>query len=163
MNLDLIPTLIDQYRETFEGAVQPGMSWITDGPPESALLATLGSLTAEQAFAAPAPGHKSIAAHVEHLRFTLDVTSVRLRGENPTPDWASSFNVPAASAAAWEALKREVDRAYRQVLGLLQERRAMPVADWPPIFVAGLAAATAHNAYHLGAIRQMALVVRTNT
>lgn len=46
------------------------------------------------------------------------------------------------------------------MLAFLQERRAVPVQDWPTIHLAGLAAITAHNAYHLGAIRQIARVVR---
>jgi DinB superfamily len=160
MQIEVTPTLIDQYRETFEGAVKPGMCWITDGRRESALLGTIEPLTAEQAFAPPVPGGRSVASHLEHLRFTLDVTAERLRGQDPKPDWASSFNVPAASPAAWESLRREVRRAYDDVLAILEARRAVPPQDWPPIHLAGLAALIAHNAYHLGAIRQIARVVR---
>jgi hypothetical protein len=42
---------------------------------------------------------------------------------------------------------------------LQQQQRTLPPEKWPPIHVAGLAAVTAHNAYHLGAIRQIARVV----
>ena len=160
MKLDVIPTLIDQYRETFEGEVQPGMCWITDGRRDGALLGTLDALTTEEAFAAPAPGAKSIAAHVEHLRFTLAVTLERLNGANPSPDWAGSFKVPAASPEAWESLKRELRKAYDAVLAFLQQHRQKAPQDWPPIHVVGLSAMIAHNAYHLGAIRQMAKAVR---
>ena len=159
MNIDLVPTLIDQYRETFEGEVTKGRCWITDGTPQSALLGTIEALTAEQAFAAPAAGGRSVAAHVEHLRFTLALTLRRLHGENPEADWASSFNVREQTAEAWGKLKRDVRSAYEAVLNFLQERRLAPVEDWQPIHVAGLVAMTAHNAYHLGAIRQIAKVV----
>jgi hypothetical protein len=157
MQIDVIPTLIDQYRETFEGEVTPGMCWITDGRRESALLGTPDALPAGQAFAAPAPGAKPIAAHVAHLRFTLDVTLRRLRGEDPQPDWPASFDLPDdRSEAAWRGIRDDLRRSYEGVLAFLQARRAAPMQDWPPIHLAGLAATIAHNAYHLGAIRQMA-------
>src|SRR5829696_2848517 len=160
MQIDLIPTLIDQFRETFEGEVRPGVCWITDGRPDSGLLGTLDPLTPEAAYAPPAPGSKPIAAHVEHLRFTLAVTLDRLNGQNPSPDWASSFAPPPASPAGWEGLRRDLRGAYDGVLSFLQQQeRRLPPADWPAIHVAGLAAVTAHNAYHLAAIRQIARVV----
>jgi len=46
------------------------------------------------------------------------------------------------------------------MLAILQESRSKPVQDIPPINLVGLAATIAHNAYHLGAIRQIAQVVR---
>ena len=159
MQIDLVPTLIDQYRETFEGDVRPGMCWITDGTRESALLGTIEALTPQQAHAAPRPGGKSIAAHVEHLRFTLELNLRRLHGENPPADWPASFNVRDASPAGWEALKRDVRRAYEGMRAFFEQRGAVPAQDWQPIHLAGLAAMIGHNAYHLGAIRQIAKVV----
>ena len=161
MHVDVIPTLIDQYRETFEGEVQPGMCWIVDGRRTSALLGTLDSLTAAQAFAAPVPGARSVAAHVSHLRFALDLTARRLRGENPPADWPASFDLPAdASPEQWKSLRHGLRQAYDAVLAFLEGQRAAPPQDWPPINLVGLVATIAHNAYHLGAIRQIAQVVR---
>ena len=161
MDIDAVPTLIDQYRETFEGEVTPGMCWITDGRPDTAIFGTIAPLTYEQAFARPAPGGKTVAAHVEHLRFTLDLTVRRLNGENPPADWKSSFITPPPSAEAWAHLQSELRRAYGEVLSILQRSRNLAPDDWPPIQLVGLSALTAHNAYHLGAIRQIANVVRT--
>jgi hypothetical protein len=159
MTIDLIPTLIDQFRETFEGSVAPGMTWITDGPPDSALLGTLDALSPSQAFAPPAPGGLPAAAHAAHLRFALDLTLQRLGGHNPQADWPASFAVPPASPESWTSLRHDLRRAYAAVLSFLQSRRQTPVNDWPPLHLAGLCAMTAHNAYHLGAIRQIAKVV----
>jgi hypothetical protein len=127
------------------------------------VLGLIETLTPEQAFATPPgrrPGARSIAAHAEHLRFALDLTLQRLRGNDPPADWAGSFNVPPASAEAWSTLKRELRRAYDAILGHLQRSRDTPVGEMPPIHVVGLAATIAHNAYHLGAIQQMAKAVR---
>ena len=160
MEIDVVPTLIEQFRETFEGTVHPGRCWITDGPPESAVFGTVATLNSEEAFAVPVEGARSVAAHVAHLRFSLDLTSERLRGKNPAADWKSSFDVRDATAAGWEALNGDLRRAYDEVVTLLEARRAQPVQEWPPIILVGMAAITAHNAYHLGAIRQIASVVR---
>ncbi len=160
MNIETMPTLIDQYRETFEGEVTKGMCWITDGTHESAVFGAIDALTPEQALASPTPGARSIAAHTAHLRFALDLTATRLRGENPPADWASSFNLRDSSPAGWESLKRDLHRAYDTVLAILQESRGKQVQELPPINLVGLAATIAHNAYHLGAIRQIAQVVR---
>ena len=162
MQIGVIPTLIDQFRETFEGEVRPGYCWITDGPAASAVFGTVESLSPEQAFAPPAPGARPVAAHVAHLRFSLDLTLKRLRGDNPPADWAKSFEASAtpSPAQAWAALKQDLRRAYDAVVAELRTRRDTPPQDWAPINLVGMAAMTAHNAYHLGAIRQIAKVVR---
>lgn len=160
MDLDLVPTLIDQFRETIEGPQKPDWVWITDGKPGSDLFGTLERLTPQQAFAEPTPGGKSIAAHVEHLRFTFDVTVQRMAGKDPRPDWAASFVVADTSPAAWDIQKRELRRSYQALLDAFNAHRDKPITDWNPWHAAGLAAMIGHNAYHLGAIRQMAQVVR---
>ena len=160
MQIDVIPTLIDQYRETFEGEVTPGMCWITDGTPQSAVFGTIEPLTAQQALASPVPGARSVAAHVAHLHFALALTARRFRGENPSADWATSFNVVDPSPQGWDTQRRDLRQAYDAMLAILQESRGKPLQDIPPINLVGLAATTAHNAYHLSAIRQIAQVVR---
>ena len=158
MTIDLIPTLIDQFRETFEGSVTPGWVWITDGPPDSAVLGTLDALSADQAFAPPTPRGLPAAAHAAHLRFALDLTLRRLNGDNPQADWPSSFRLPPPSPEAWTSLRQDLRRAYDGVLAFLQQRRTVPADQWQPIHLAGLCAMTAHNAYHLSAIRQIVKV-----
>ena len=160
MNVEVIPTLIDQYRETFEGEVRPGFCWITNGPRDGAVFGTLEALTPGQAFASPVPGARSVAAHVAHLRFALDLTLRRLNGENPPADWPGSFAVADTSPAGWASLQRDLRRAYDGVLTFLRQRQSLPPQDWPPIHLVGLTATIAHNAYHLAAVRQIAQVVR---
>ncbi|MGC1273997.1 MAG: DinB family protein [Planctomycetaceae bacterium] len=159
MHVEVTPTLIDQFRETFEGEVRPGWCWITDGPADTAVFGTIDSLTAEQAFASPVEGARSVAAHAAHLRFALDLTTRRLHGENPQADWRSSFGVPETTAAGWESLKQDLRRAYDTILAEFEQNKDLPPQEWVPINLVGLAAMTAHNAYHLGAIRQIARVV----
>jgi hypothetical protein len=161
MNVDVIPTLIEQFRETFEGEVRPGSCWITDGRPDCGVFGVIETLSVEDAFAEPTPGGKSVAAHVEHLRFSLDLMIERCQSKDPRPDWKSSFNIPPASADAWASLQTELRRAYDGVLEIINAQRDTPPQDWQPIHLVGLAAITAHNAYHLGSIRQIARVVQS--
>lgn len=160
MQIELTPTLIDMYRETFEGAVKPDWCWIVAGPAEESVLGSLAQVPADDAYAAPAPGRKSIAAHAAHLKFTLELTFKRLNGEDPPADWPGSFDAGEPSPAAWEQLQRDLRTAYERVLSFFDGMRDRPISEWPPIQVAGLAAMIGHNAYHLGAIRQLMLDVR---
>lgn len=160
MHVEVIPTLIDQFRETFEGEVRPGWCWITDGPPGSAIFGTIDRLSADEAFALPVPGARSAAAHVAHLRYAHHLTSERLRGENPQADWKTSFDLPDTTSARWESLKHDLRRAYDTILAEFEQYKDLPPQDWVPINLVGLAAMTAHNAYHLGAICQIARVVQ---
>lgn len=160
MQIDLTPTLIDMYRETFEGEVKPDWCWIVSGPAEASVLGSLAALSAEDAYAVPAPGRKSIAAHAAHLKYTLELTLKRLHGENPPSDWPSSFVVGEPSPAAWTQLQRDLRTAYDAVLAFFDRMRDQPISAWQPIHVTGLAAMIGHNAYHLGAIRQLMLDVR---
>ena len=160
MQVDLTPTLIDMYRETFEGEVKPGWCWIVSGPADASVLGSLDSLNVDQANSEPKPGRKSIAGHAAHLRYTLDLTLKRLNGENPTPDWKSSFDAGTKSLAAWEQLKKDLRTAYDGVLAFYDRLRDKPINEWVPIHAVGLSAMIGHNAYHLGAIRQLMLDVR---
>jgi hypothetical protein len=160
MQIELTPTLIDMYRETFEGALKPDWCWIVSGPAEASVFGSLAGLTAEVAYASPAPGRKSIAAHTAHLKYTLELTHQRLLGENPPADWPGSFEPGPAGAAGWVQLQQELRTAYDNVLTFYQRLRDQPIPDWLPIQAVGLVAMTGHNAYHLGAIRQLLLELR---
>lgn len=160
MQVDLAPTLIDMYRETFEGEVKPGWCWIVSGPADASVLGSLDALTVDQAYAEPKAGRKSIASHAAHLQYALDLTHKRLNGENPTPDWKSSFDAGARSPAAWEQLRKDLRTVYDGVLAFYEGLRDKPIQEWVPIQAVGLSAMIGHNAYHLGAIRQLMLDTR---
>jgi hypothetical protein len=83
-----------------------------------------------------------------------------MQGQDPKAEWWSSFDLPDATANGWEQLKRDLRKSYDDVLRVVNEQAKVPLADWPPIYVVGLAAMIAHNAYHLGAIKQIALIVK---
>lgn len=89
------------------------------------------------------------------MKYTLELTLKRLHGENPPADWPGSFDVGPASPAAWQGLQADLQKAYDGVLNFYNGLRDKPISEWPPIHAVGLSAMIGHNAYHLGAIRQL--------
>ena len=137
------------------------LSELIDGPSERAafvlnrgdrgLLASLDLLSAESA-SARAAGRASIAAHVNHLRYGLELLNRWARGEDPWHDanFAASWQRLDVDAAQWSerraALRREAD-AWRAAC---RER-----GSWDESSITEAFASAVHMAYHMGAIRQM--------
>lgn len=139
--------------ETFAGP--PGRSsWYTESHPGAGLFGTLDAVPAGVASTPPGPGRATIAAHVEHLRFSLDLANRALRGEDPYPtaDWKASWAVQQVDDAAWQRLRASLRDEYLALREALQSPGAWAEDDEA---LTGVLAAICHGAYHLGAIRQM--------
>ena len=115
------------------------------------LLRSLDRLTAAQASAVPPSGGASIAAHVDHLRYGLEISTRWNAGEGPDADFAASWKRTTVSESEWAerraALAREV-RAWGEALK--NPRNPTDVTA-----MAGVVGAVVHLAYHMGAIRQI--------
>ena len=117
------------------------------------LLRSLDRLSAAAA-SKPAPaGGASIAAHVDHLCYGLELM-LRWSGGEPDPwtgaDWAASWRRTTVSELEWTALRERLGRlarAWRAALGTPRELSALELN--------GVIASVPHLAYHLGAIRQI--------
>jgi hypothetical protein len=121
-------------------------------PGDRGLLASLDMLPADAASARPG-GRSSIAAHVDHLRYGIELLNRSASGDaDPfaTADYSASWRRQAVSEAEWrdrrEALAREA-RAWRDTLLHSRDPGALELID--------LLASVVHLAYHLGAIRQI--------
>jgi hypothetical protein len=147
-------------REAVEGGTPGQGTAFLDGTKEDGsgnhgLLATLDSLTAEQASDPTALG-TSIAAHAAHAAFHLEVGVRWEAGDRGPFDWKGSFEPGTVDEATWRATRERVRAAYEGVLNLVKTS-----SDWSSEDKAGGVAATlAHVAYHLGAIRQQVKLVR---
>ena len=147
--------LLQVLREGFEGPASPRGTWFVENAPDSGIFGTLDALSAEEASRAPAPGRPSAAAHAEHLRFSLDAILRFLNGEMPELDWPSSWRAQVVNAEEWSALREALRARYGEVKAFV---KALEEAD--ELRLAAVAGTAAHAAYHLGAIRQVAPVVR---
>jgi hypothetical protein len=135
-------------RETFEGPSGPSTYYI-DNDPGAGLFGAIAALTPAQASAAPSPGAATIAGHVHHIAFHVEMSSAWMRGDRADRDWKQSWAVREVDAQAWERVRRDVRAKYE---GLLRAIETEPSAKAEAL--ATSIGAVAHAAYHLGAIRQ---------
>ncbi|MCG3127732.1 MAG: hypothetical protein CHACPFDD_02602 [Phycisphaerae bacterium] len=135
--------------ETFEGADAGAQTWFNDSGRDRGFIGLLGTVGASVAARAPGAGRKSIAQHVRHERFHLEVTLKLLTGDSSASDWDTSWNTNARDAASWQ---REID-AFRTAY--LAVKRKYETCEWDELRLASALGTIAHAAYHLGAVRQM--------
>jgi hypothetical protein len=141
---------------------------LVDGPsPEAAyalnrtdpgLLRSLDGLSAAAASSPPASGGASIAAHVDHVRYGLELMNHWSDGEvDPWSgaDWTASWRRTTVSDEQWAALREQLRSETRRWHKALQTPRTMSALE-----LNGVIASVAHVAYHLGAIRQIDRSIR---
>ena len=143
------------------------LSELVDGPSgfgcwiinrdEPGMLGLLKTLNSEQASQSPAPGRKSIAAHVQHLSYALSLLNRWASGEeNPfaTADWEGSWQIGELDDDSWQTLVAQLGRQAHDWKDAVTQPR-----EWDELSVTGAIASAAHVAYHFGAIKQIILVV----
>ncbi len=137
--------------EAYEGPTHD-YTWFIGNEPGSGLLGTIGGLSASEASTPIVEGGTTIAAHVEHLRWSLEKAKQYMRGEKPELRWAESWGVREVNEETWSRLRDRLRGEYASVVGSIRG------AEWQsPGQVKEVLALIPHTAYHLGAIRQMAL------
>ncbi len=122
----------------------------------TSLLQSISSLSAEQASRNIIPDGSSIAAHVSHIRFYLKVLNDYIdHKELGKIDWKECWKHREIDDIHWDKLRVDLASDYRAFLSKVEtmtdfgdEKR-----------LGGILAIIAHSAFHLGAIRQMVLVV----
>ena len=126
--------------EAFEGSSQV---WFSDR--DTGLFSSLQPQSAERA------SSSGIAAHAEHLRWSLASVNAMMRGERPSMDWKQSWTVNTVTDLEWQQLLEDLKLEYQNL-----QNNMPPNPDLSDrMFVTSGVALVAHAAYHLGAIRQM--------
>jgi hypothetical protein len=143
-----VVTLLD---ELTHGAPSE-MCWVLNGG-DPGLLASLDRLTARQACASPANGGPTVAAHVNHLRYGLELLNRWEDGEeNPfaSADWAASWDRTFVDDGEWDLLRSELRQRVERWRASLASPR-----DTSGFALTGIVAAVVHIGYHMGALRQI--------
>ncbi|MDR7401830.1 MAG: DinB family protein [Armatimonadota bacterium] len=144
--------------EIHVGPPDPRSTWVVSNEPASGVLGTLEAISAGAASRPPAPGMNTIAAHAAHLRYALDLAARALAGEDAyaSADWAGSWRTQVVTAPEWDRLRADLRQAHRQLLQAIRDRQDWSDRDtlW------GVLALVGHGGYHLGAIRQIARLLR---
>lgn len=155
--------MTDPSNMAWQKAVTDLLVELTNGPASSeayilnpgdrGLFGSLEGLSAEGASARAPGGGPSIAAHVDHLCYGLELLNRWRRGEkNPfaTADYAASWQRLAVSEPEWRQLR---DRLRHEVAAW----RTVMVEPLEPhdMTLKGVLSSVIHLAYHVGAIRQI--------
>jgi hypothetical protein len=139
------------FGELIDGP-SPDASYMLNGG-DPGLLRSLDQLSAESASKLSPAGGASIAAHVDHLCYGLDLMLRWTEGEADPwtgADWAAIWRRTTVNDQEWKALRdrlREVARRWQDELRKLREMS--------PLELNGVIATIPHLAYHFGAIRQI--------
>lgn len=146
---------LELFGELYMG-VTTDQTWIIDREPGLGIIGVIRTVSAEEASRTTHTGGTTIAAHTEHLRWSLNFALAFLQGKRPDPDWAKSWRIRTVNEEEWENLRSALQNEYIAVKAAIEA-----VSDWPdPNFLKGVLALVPHAAYHLGSIKQMLLIVK---
>ncbi len=148
-NETLTKILAELFSEAYTGP-NHAYTWFIGNEPDSGILGTLDSVSAEAA-SRRQPSGSTVAAHTEHLRWSLAVANAYTRGETPQLNWAESWTVHTVDAATWDKLRADLRGEYEALHYALQNQQELVGEQMLTVMLAF----TPHAAYHLGAIRQM--------
>jgi hypothetical protein len=148
---------------TFHRALSKLLTEIFDGPPgneayilnpgDPGLLRQLETIDAATASSRPMPGKTTVASHVDHVCYGLDLLNRWIAGEeNPwaTADWTASWKRGVVPEQQWRSLRDKLRDESKKWSRAVSAR-----TEWDDIAAAGALSSAAHTAYHLGAIRQI--------
>ncbi len=151
----VIKDVASEFMEEVYDGPKHDYTWFIGNDPDSGLLGTIGNLSAAEASVPLVKGGTTIAAHVEHLRWSLEKSNQYMRGDKPKMVWAESWCVREVDAEAWARLIEQLRGEYAAVA------ESMRKSGWQSAEqVKEVLALIPHAAYHLGAIRQMALAAK---
>lgn len=146
----IISSLLNLLEELYVGSTGKD-TWVIDQKPGYGFTKTIEQVDAKQASTPTVEGGSTIAAHTEHLRWSILVALEFFNGKMPTPDWADSWKIKQVNEEEWKKLQQDLLKAYQDLKAAIAERK-----DWSnEQFNQGVLALVPHAAYHLGAIKQL--------
>jgi hypothetical protein len=138
-------------RETFQGPPAGRLSSYLDK--DAGFFQTLESISSDQA---SRDFHgTTVAAQTEHSKFYLDLLCEYIEGRTERSNWEASWLIETVNETEWDALRKSVSDSYEKTLRCLAS-----VDEWNEMRASMAMGIVAHTAYHLGAIRQIAKLVK---
>lgn len=150
--LDWRKSLLALFEEIYAGPPNPRGTWIVENEADSGVFGSLDRLGAEEASAPPLAGRNTVAAHANHLLYSLQFANAWMRGERPKSMWEESWHRQHVTEEEWATLRQNLKAEFAVTVSHL---RSTPVADEETL--TGCLALAAHAAYHLGAVRQLSV------
>lgn len=151
----VLKPFLDLMREIYIGSESEEV-WIIDAKPGHGLTMTIKELTAKQASTPQVEGGTTVAAHVEHLRWSLEFAMEFYEGRQPDGNWAESWKLHTVNEEQWEQLQLALLVAYQKLVYAIRD-----VKDWSnPQLLKGTLALLPHAAYHLSAVKQLTIAAK---
>lgn len=153
---DITPALTGLFSELANGVTARAGGFILNTG-DVGLLQSLGKLSAAAA-SRSANGGATIAAHAQHVRYGLSLMNRwASEGGNPFADamWDEAWKVSAVDEAAWAEIRTGLNDEAQRWLAALGTPREVRTIE-----LSGMIASIAHLAYHIGAMRQIAIEAR---
>ncbi len=147
--------LLELFTEAYDGSSKD-YTWFIDNAPKSGMLGTLEDISSEEASRTFVENGSSIAAHTEHVPWSLALSNAYMRGEQPKSPWSESWLVKTVSADEWNTLRSNLRSEYETLRQGIEKQQDFSDEQ----ILTGAFAFVAHAAYHLGSIRQMKLLLR---
>jgi len=144
----LIEDLLYALDECFDGEGRDGGIFLE--PEDPGLFSILDALSAEEA--SLQIGETSVANHVYHLIFAIDVFIGRVTGDAGRVDWSASWRERPLNDAEWAGLKKDLAGRREKAVSLARERGARF-----PRLALGL---LTHTVFHLGLVRMKSDALR---
>jgi hypothetical protein len=146
----IISSLLELLEELYVGSAGKH-TWVIDSKPGHGFTKSIEQIDAAQASTPTVEGGSTIAAHTEHLRWSIRVALEFFDGKMPNPDWAESWRVREVNDEEWQKLQQDLLSAYEDLKHAIAEHK-----DWSnQQFTQGTLALVPHAAYHLGSIKQL--------
>lgn len=150
---DLTQAISALLVEVYDGPPDPAATWFVDNEPDCGILGLLKRVSAAEASrsvdGSGSPG-TTIAANVEHLRWSLANVNGALRGETYHYSWKESWALTGADEAQWDALRRALRGEFETLRDAILKQQ-----DLRGEVLLGVIALVPHAAFHLGILRQM--------
>src|SRR5215510_8087951 len=126
----------------------------------TSLFPTLNEVSAAEASQSAATNGATIAAHVAHARFYIDVLDEIMRSKQITKvNWREIWEtVKSVTPEEWDKERERLKQSHDRVMATINA-----VEQWDDYDIGGAISVLAHTSYHLGAIRQALAVVRSRT
>ena len=149
MEVDLPRALATLLREVLEGPAETGAYVLNRG--DKGLLASLDALSAEAA-SAHSSDRASVAAHVDHLRYGLELLNRWARGADPwsTADYSASWQRVQVTEDQWTTLRDGLKKEAHDWLAYAVRRQ-----NWDEQSLTKTLTNIMHLNYHLNTIRQI--------
>ncbi len=151
---ELTQSIVDLLTEAYQGPPDANTpTWFNDNDPNGGVFGLISPLSAEEAsMSADGSGNPgtTVAAHVEHLRWSLANANGALRGDPYQSNWKESWQVVSVDSAEWNLLRLTLQSEVKTLCNAIQKQENL---EGP--YLNGLLALVPHAAYHLATIRQI--------